>query len=120
MTKKPNRSRHAARGRRLSFLLIGAVSGIAALMMLPSCQSLGEDAALSSPGGIPDQELDVAVTAKSGVQLWAEHCGRCHNVRDPASLSDTQWDVAMLHMRTRANLTADDSAAIRDFILTAN
>ena len=35
-------------------------------------------------------------------------------------MSDTQWDVAMLHMRIRANLTAGDAAAIREFILTAN
>src|SRR5437773_11946354 len=43
-------------------------------------------------------------SAKSGAQLWAENCVRCHNIRSPGSLSPDQWEVAMMHIRVSANL----------------
>jgi len=59
-------------------------------------------------------------SSKPGAQLWGENCGRCHNVRPPASLTDEEWEVAGLHMRTRANLTGDDAAKIVEFLQMAN
>ncbi len=56
----------------------------------------------------------------SGAKLWTENCGNCHNLRNPAGYSDAQWDVAVLHMRIRANLTAEESRAILDFLKAAN
>jgi len=58
--------------------------------------------------------------AAHGVQLWADNCARCHNMRPPESYSDAQWDVAVLHMRVRANLTADDANAIVKYLKSAN
>ncbi len=57
---------------------------------------------------------------KPGAMLWGENCGRCHNVRNPKSLNDSEWDVAVLHMRTRANLTADEAEKIVEFLKMAN
>ncbi len=57
---------------------------------------------------------------KSGTQLWAENCIRCHNLRPPASYSDAEWEVAMHHMRIRANLTAEEHRKILEFIQAAN
>ncbi len=57
---------------------------------------------------------------KPGAMLWGENCGRCHNIRNPKSLSDAQWDVAVMHMRTRANLTADEARKIAEFLKMAN
>lgn len=57
---------------------------------------------------------------KPGAMLWGENCGRCHNMRPPSSLSDEQWDVAVLHMRTRANLTEEEAKKIVEFLKTAN
>ena len=61
-----------------------------------------------------------ASKSPTGVQLWAQNCGHCHNVRSPDSYSATQWDVAMLHMRVRANLTAQEHKAILEFLQSAN
>ncbi len=61
-----------------------------------------------------------APSRKSGVQLWAENCNRCHNIRPPDSYSDAQWDVAMTHMRIRANLTGEDARAILEYLKSAN
>ncbi len=60
------------------------------------------------------------MSAKPGVQLWGENCGRCHNLRTPASFSDKQWDVVVLHMRTRANLTAEEAQKIAEFLKAGN
>lgn len=56
----------------------------------------------------------------SGSKLWAQNCARCHNVRSPDSYSDNQWEVAMMHMRVRANLTAEEHHAILDFLKSSN
>ena len=58
--------------------------------------------------------------AKSGAQLWGENCIRCHNDPSPETFSDADWDVAVLHMRVRANLTENEAVKIAAFLKTAN
>ena len=58
--------------------------------------------------------------AKSGAQLWGENCLRCHNSPSPESFSDEAWDVAVMHMRIRANLTETEAVKIVKFLKTAN
>lgn len=55
-------------------------------------------------------------TEKSGAQLWADNCVRCHNIRSPSSYSPAQWEVAMMHMRLRANLTPEEHKKILEFL----
>ncbi len=58
--------------------------------------------------------------AKSGAQLWGENCLRCHNAPSPETFSDSEWDVVVMHMRVRANLTENEAVKIADFLKTAN
>ncbi len=58
--------------------------------------------------------------AKSGAQLWGENCIRCHNIPSPETFSDTEWDIAVMHMRVRANLTENEAVKISSFLKTAN
>jgi len=58
--------------------------------------------------------------AKSGAQLWGENCIRCHNAPSPETFSDVEWDVAIMHMRVRANLTENEAVKISAFLKTAN
>lgn len=58
--------------------------------------------------------------AKSGAQLWGENCLRCHNSPSPETFSDIEWDVAVMHMRVRANLTEEEAIKIAEFLKTAN
>ena len=60
------------------------------------------------------------VEAKSGAQLWGENCLRCHNAPSPETFSDAEWDVAVMHMRVRANLTENEAIKISTFLKTAN
>ena len=61
-------------------------------------------------------EVAAGTPPKSGAQLWAENCVRCHNIRSPGSLSPAQWEVAMMHMRVRANLTPEEHKKILEFL----
>lgn len=57
---------------------------------------------------------------KSGAQLWGENCLRCHNTPSPETFSDSEWDVAVMHMQIRANLTGNEAVKIAEFLKTAN
>jgi len=57
-----------------------------------------------------------AATGKGGAELWAENCIRCHNIRSPSSYSPAQWEVVMMHMRVRANLTPEEHKKILEFL----
>jgi hypothetical protein len=83
------------------------VGSFIALMWLIGCAANkpgGEVAAGSTPPG------------KSGAELWANNCVRCHNIRSPSSLSPAQWEVALMHMRVRANLTPEEHKKILEFL----
>ncbi|MEQ9289570.1 MAG: cytochrome c [Cyclobacteriaceae bacterium] len=60
------------------------------------------------------------VLQKSGAQLWAESCIRCHNTASPSTFSDVQWDVAVTHMKLRAQLTQVEAEKIAEFMKLAN
>lgn len=57
---------------------------------------------------------------KTGAQLWAENCMRCHNFRSPGSQSDDGWEVSMHHMRERAGLTGVEHRKILAFLQSSN
>lgn len=57
-----------------------------------------------------------ASTGKGGAELWAENCVRCHNIRSPSNYSPAQWEVVMMHMRVRANLTPEEHKKILEFL----
>ena len=59
-------------------------------------------------------------SSKGSSQLWSENCGRCHNMRTPTSYSDEQWEVAMHHMRVRADLTAIEHHKILEYLQASN
>ncbi len=56
------------------------------------------------------------VAAKSGAQLWAENCQRCHNTPSPSSYSHEQWVTIGYHMQTRAQLTDKERDKIVAFL----
>ena len=56
------------------------------------------------------------ISAKSGAQLWAENCQRCHNTPPPNSFSPQQWETIGMHMQSRALLTNKERDKIVDFL----
>jgi hypothetical protein len=61
-------------------------------------------------------EVAAGTTGKSGAELWADNCVRCHNIRSPSNYSPAQWEVIMMHMRVRANLTPEEHKKILEFL----
>ena len=75
---------------------------------------------ITSCASTTDAPDGVAPLPKSPAEMWEDNCGRCHNFRDPGSLDDAQWKVAMHHMRVRANLTAEEAEGILKFLQASN
>lgn len=80
----------------------------------------GKSAASTPAPSTPRPRFFARPSGKSGTQLWSENCTRCHNDRSPATFNDAQWEVAMHHMRIRANLTAEEHQKILEFLQSAN
>lgn len=59
-------------------------------------------------------------SAKSGAQLWAENCNRCHNAPGPGEFNNDNWDIVGTHMQVRANITTDEIEKITAFLKSAN
>jgi mono/diheme cytochrome c family protein len=55
-----------------------------------------------------------------GAVLWANNCGRCHNVRSPTERTDTEWVTILMHMRARANLTRHQADAVLAYLQATN
>jgi cytochrome c2 len=53
---------------------------------------------------------------KQGAKLWPVYCAQCHNARPGSEFSPEQWDVIMMHMRTQANLPAQDARALTEYL----
>ena len=61
------------------------------------------------------------IQSKTGIQLWGENCGRCHNAPGPGEFSAKNWEIVGRHMRIRTNITADEEQKIIDYLKsTAN
>jgi len=60
------------------------------------------------------------VAMKSGPQLWAENCQRCHNIPSPTAFSADQWETIGLHMQSRALLTEKEKNKIVSFLQSVN
>ncbi|RME68322.1 MAG: cytochrome c [Alphaproteobacteria bacterium] len=62
---------------------------------------------------------DPALVAK-GARLWADNCGRCHNIRPASEFTDEGWHSVVNHMRVRASLPGDQAEAIKAFLQSGN
>ena len=102
--------------------LIPAV-GTAAVVMLIGLTILGCQGPKTTtrqdvgPDSRPQAE---AVLTKGRAQMWSENCMRCHNIRNPKSYSDSQWQVALHQMRVRGNLLAEEHKAVLELMQASN
>lgn len=56
------------------------------------------------------------VSSKTGAQLWAENCQRCHNTPSPSTFSPEQWETVGMHMQTRSLITEEEKTKIVNFL----
>lgn len=53
---------------------------------------------------------------REGARLWPVYCSQCHNARPGSEFAPYQWDAIMMHMRTQANLPAQDARAVLEYL----
>jgi hypothetical protein len=61
-------------------------------------------------------KVNQEIADKSGVQLWAENCRRCHNAPDQFTHNQENWITVGMHMQTRALLTNRERDKIIEFL----
>jgi hypothetical protein len=83
---------------KISLILIFFVVSIATICFFEGCK--------------PSQQIAI----KTGAQLWAENCQRCHNTPSPSTFSAEQWETIGMHMQTRALITEDEKNKIVSFL----
>ena len=93
--------------------------GLPGALIITSCIVLGS-AVISCSTNTNTEGVaagnSASATGKSGAELWANNCVRCHNIRSPSNYSPAQWEVVMMHMRVRANLTPEEHKKILEFL----
>jgi hypothetical protein len=73
--------------------------------------ALGATTALAAESEQQQREM-----FKLGAKLWPVYCAQCHNARPGSEFSPAQWNVIMMHMRTQANLPANDARAMTEYL----
>ncbi len=53
---------------------------------------------------------------RQGAKLWPVYCSQCHNARPGSEFAPYQWDAILMHMRTQANLPAQDARAVLEYL----
>lgn len=73
---------------------------------------------IARAGGFdPPQNADERRTLfRRGAQLWPVYCNTCHIARPSSEFSPTEWNMIMMHMRTQANLPAEDARAVLEYL----
>jgi len=105
----PN-SRSVSKARRrpaMTTLSKSIVIRLPAIVLL----ALGATTALAAESEQQQREM-----FRLGARLWPVYCAQCHNARPGSEFSPPQWDVIMMHMRTQANLTANDARALTEYL----
>ncbi len=101
--------------QQLTGILVIAFASLG--FVLAGCSTTRQNAETANAAA---SKQNAVTKGQGGAQLWAQNCGHCHNIRSPDSYSDAQWEVAMLHMRIRANLTAEEHKQILAFLKSAH
>lgn len=91
-------------------LLIALCAGS---LFLAACMSSGH-------GNGGDGSSRTPAAQRGGAELWTANCAYCHHIRSPSVYSDAEWDVVVMHMRVRANLTAAEHDKILEFLKAGN
>ncbi len=95
--------------------MFGILAGGALLASTVAIAQSADQSATDSIASASALGRDVDLTR--GAKAWADHCGRCHNLRSPSELGENAWDVSVTHMRARANLPGDLADDIKAFLM---
>jgi mono/diheme cytochrome c family protein len=107
--------------RRLSWSAsIAAALAVAAVICVAAgCATSPEhEQSMSPPGQAASQTNGLAAEqgVRTGAELYAVNCNRCHAERSPMERNASDWKTILTHMRVRANLPAAQANAILEYL----
>lgn len=108
------------KSRALFLVTTSALGAALSILLMVGCSTTTHSKPRAAESKEAPATASTSLAQKGGAELWGQNCGHCHNVRSPSSYSDAQWEVVMLHMRVRANLTADEHKKILAFLKSAH
>jgi cytochrome c5 len=95
-----------------------AVSALALFAICANVSGQSQSQAPSPPPAKKHAAATKSTTAdqdqKEGERRFFANCGRCHN--PPESISPTEVNAVLRHMRVRAMLSAEDEELIRKYL----
>jgi len=107
--------------KRHVILQVAALGTIGLALGLAGCASLNGNSQSTAEATPANAEATASVSSgKTGAQLWAENCARCHNLRSPSEFSAAEWPIIVQEMRVRAPLTGEQERKITEFLQSAS
>lgn len=103
-----NRPLRVTVGLALIAAMICAWSGSPALA--------GDTSTNTPPATVKDAPAKKPAKKRTGAELYAVNCNRCHPERYPTEFNPAQWKTLMVHMRVRANLPAKQAKEILRYL----
>jgi mono/diheme cytochrome c family protein len=88
--------------------------GLALAVMAASIYAVSSSVVYAGPETAPQKPAETQ--AVSGSDLYAIHCSRCHSERYATEFTAGQWKTIMIHMRVRANISADQAREILKYL----
>ena len=90
-----------------------------ALALFAICSNVSGQSQTPAPPAAKKQAAAAKSTTadqdqQEGERRFRENCGRCHN--PPESISPTEVNAVLRHMRVRAMLSAEDEKLIRKYL----
>ncbi len=88
-----------------------------AVILFSGALAMADEPSHKKPAATPKKAVPKKAQKKlSGPELYEIHCNRCHPERYAPERTDAQWQTILLHMRTRANLPADQARSILKYL----
>lgn len=102
------------KAKALIFALLSAIMLTPVTIPAPGHWSMS----VARAGGFdpPSSPEERRALFRRGAQLWPVYCNTCHNARPGAEFSPAEWNMILMHMRTQANLPAEDARAILEYL----
>ncbi len=72
--------------------------------------------AVAQPGRADETQAEQRRLFREGAQLWPVYCAQCHNARPGSEFAPYQWNAILMHMRTQANLPAQNARAVLEYL----
>ena len=102
------------KAKSMNFVFLTALI-LTALTLLAPCRWSARVACAAGfePASSPEERRALF---RRGAQLWPVYCNTCHNARTAAEFSPAEWTMILMHMRTQANLPAEDARAVLEYL----